>query len=56
MRIALRSRAISAGSSSRRRPRAEGDAELRTGALDTIDDLARLQVYGLDKALAAFER
>lgn len=35
---------------------AEGDAELRTRALDTIDELARLQVYGLDKALAAFER
>lgn len=35
---------------------AEGDAELRTQALDAIDELARLQAYGLDKALAAFER
>jgi hypothetical protein len=35
---------------------AEGDDELRQQALDTIDRLARLQVYGLEDALAAFER
>ena len=35
---------------------AEDEPELRARALDTIDQLARLQVYGLDKALAAFER
>jgi tetratricopeptide (TPR) repeat protein len=35
---------------------AEGDPELRLQALDAIDQLAQLQVYGIDKALAAFER
>jgi hypothetical protein len=35
---------------------AEGDEELRREVLDTIDRLARLQVYGLDTALAAYER
>jgi hypothetical protein len=35
---------------------AAGDPELRMKALDAIDRLAQLQVYGLDKALAAFER
>jgi hypothetical protein len=35
---------------------AHGDRDLRMQALDAIDQLAQLQVYGLDKALAAFER
>jgi hypothetical protein len=32
------------------------DEELRARCLDTIDLLSRLRTYGLDKALAAFER